>query len=148
MKERLLICTIKFFVVSCLSLLLFFPSVSFADQAQYFYDEIGRLARVVYASGNYLAYEYDDVGNLLLTVALMKNEWKAVGVGNSDLAKAFAHVMTDWPASKGYSYVFVRNYQTLSEFIILIHPQETSVIPLPNATKVWGTKGGKDSGAT
>jgi hypothetical protein len=84
-----------------------------------------------------------DEFRTILDVAVIKNEWKAGGIGHSDLAKSFAHVMTKWPASKGYSYVFVRNYQTLSEFIILIHPQKTSVIPLPNAIKVWGLKGEK-----
>jgi hypothetical protein len=65
MKERLLIRTIKFLVVSCFAIMLLLPSVSFGDQAQYFYDETGRLSIVLYSNGTYLTYEYDAVGNLL-----------------------------------------------------------------------------------
>lgn len=36
-----------------------------ADQAQYFYDELGRLVGVVDGSGNAAVYNYDEVGNLL-----------------------------------------------------------------------------------
>jgi YD repeat-containing protein len=36
-----------------------------ADQAQYFYDELGRLVGVVDGQGNVAVYNYDAVGNLL-----------------------------------------------------------------------------------
>jgi YD repeat-containing protein len=36
-----------------------------ADQAQYFYDELGRLVGVVDGSGDAAVYVYDEVGNLL-----------------------------------------------------------------------------------
>jgi YD repeat-containing protein len=36
-----------------------------ADQAQYFYDELGRLTGVVDGQGNMAVYNYDPVGNLL-----------------------------------------------------------------------------------
>ena len=36
-----------------------------ADQAQYFYDELGRLTTVIDGSGNTAVYNYDAVGNLL-----------------------------------------------------------------------------------
>lgn len=38
---------------------------SFANQAQYFYDELGRLSVVVDADKNVAVYNYDAVGNLL-----------------------------------------------------------------------------------
>lgn len=41
------------------------PAVPSADQAQYFYDELGRLVGVVDGSGNAAIYNYDAVGNLL-----------------------------------------------------------------------------------
>lgn len=41
------------------------PTVPHADQAQYFYDELGRLVGVVDSSGNAAVYNYDAVGNLL-----------------------------------------------------------------------------------
>ena len=36
-----------------------------ADQAQYFYDELGRLMGVVNGQGAAAVYQYDEVGNLL-----------------------------------------------------------------------------------
>jgi len=36
-----------------------------ADQAQYIYDDLGRLSQVIDASGNVATYTYDAVGNLL-----------------------------------------------------------------------------------
>ena len=36
-----------------------------ADQAQYFYDDLGRLTTVIDGSGNIAVYNYDPVGNLL-----------------------------------------------------------------------------------
>jgi YD repeat-containing protein len=36
-----------------------------ADQAQYFYDELGRLVGVIDSSGDAAVYRYDEVGNLL-----------------------------------------------------------------------------------
>lgn len=75
-----------------------------------------------------------------LTVDLMDTQWRAVGIGNSDLAKSFASILTKWPPSQGYHYVFVRNYQTLSEFVILIRFGTEKVIPLPTAINSWGIK--------
>ncbi|MGH7208829.1 MAG: IPT/TIG domain-containing protein [Nitrospiraceae bacterium] len=45
--------------------LLSVPAVPHADQAQYFYDELGRLVAVVDSAGNVAVYVYDEVGNLL-----------------------------------------------------------------------------------
>jgi YD repeat-containing protein len=45
--------------------LLCLPAVPSADQAQYFYDELGRLVGVVDSAGNAAVYVYDSVGNLL-----------------------------------------------------------------------------------
>lgn len=36
-----------------------------ADQAQYIYDDLGRLSQVIDGSGNVATYTYDAVGNLL-----------------------------------------------------------------------------------
>jgi len=48
------------------SLLLLLESASSsADQAQYFYDELGRLIGVVDGQNNAAVYNYDEVGNLL-----------------------------------------------------------------------------------
>lgn len=76
----------------------------------------------------------------ILTVDLMDTQWRAVGIGNSDLAKSFASILTKWPPSQGYHYVFVRNYQTLSEFVILIRSGTEKVIVLPTAIKSWRIK--------
>ena len=45
--------------------LLCLPAVPSADQAQYFYDELGRLVGVVDGTGDAAVYVYDEVGNLL-----------------------------------------------------------------------------------
>jgi YD repeat-containing protein len=45
--------------------LLIWPGQLQADQAQYFYDELGRLVGVVDGQGNVAVYTYDAVGNLL-----------------------------------------------------------------------------------
>lgn len=44
---------------------LAWPTSIHADQAQYFYDELGRLVGVVDGQGNAAVYNYDAVGNLL-----------------------------------------------------------------------------------
>jgi YD repeat-containing protein len=43
--------------------LLCLPAVPSADQAQYVYDELGRLVGVVDSSGNAAVYVYDEVGS-------------------------------------------------------------------------------------
>src|SRR2546426_4212539 len=45
--------------------LLVWPAPMQADQAQYFYDELGRLVGVVDGQGNVAVYTYDAVGNLI-----------------------------------------------------------------------------------
>jgi YD repeat-containing protein len=44
---------------------LFTFSTVCADQAQYVYDDLGRLSQVIDGSGNVATYTYDAVGNLL-----------------------------------------------------------------------------------
>ncbi len=51
-----------FFALTCS---LAWPFSASADQARYFYDELGRLGRVVDGQGNVATYDYDQVGNLL-----------------------------------------------------------------------------------
>jgi YD repeat-containing protein len=41
------------------------PAAPSADQAQYFYDPLGRLSAVIDGQGNIAVYSYDAVGNLL-----------------------------------------------------------------------------------
>ena len=41
------------------------PSGAAADQAQYIYDDLGRLSQVIDGQGNVATYTYDAVGNLL-----------------------------------------------------------------------------------
>lgn len=45
--------------------LLLWPASVAGDQAQYFYDELGRLVAVVDSAGHVAVYVYDEVGNLL-----------------------------------------------------------------------------------
>ncbi|MEK7784057.1 MAG: hypothetical protein AAB658_01370, partial [Chloroflexota bacterium] len=54
------------FRIGVLSLLLTMgQGISSADQAQYYYDELGRLIGVVDGQNNAAVYQYDAVGNLL-----------------------------------------------------------------------------------
>ena len=48
-----------------LAIMFIGPLTISADQAQYIYDELGRLVGVVDGQGNLASYEYDGVGNLL-----------------------------------------------------------------------------------
>lgn len=53
-------------VVACaLMLYMLVPTFGAADQAQYIYDDLGRLAKVIDGQGNVATYTYDAVGNLL-----------------------------------------------------------------------------------
>lgn len=47
------------------ALLFISPSLVSADQAQYIYDDLGRLSQVIDGQDNVATYQYDDVGNLL-----------------------------------------------------------------------------------
>lgn len=53
------------FVWTLVSTLLVSVGTLAADQAQYFYDELGRLMGVVNGQGQAAVYQYDEVGNLL-----------------------------------------------------------------------------------
>ena len=53
-------------VVACvLMLCMWAPTLAGADQAQYIYDDLGRLVQVVDGQGNVATYNYDAGGNLL-----------------------------------------------------------------------------------
>jgi len=53
-------------VLTCvLMLCVTFPTPTIADQAQYIYDDLGRLVQVIDGQGNVAMYQYDAVGNLL-----------------------------------------------------------------------------------
>ena len=63
-----------------------------ADQAQYFYDELGRLVGVVDGNGNVAVYTYDEVGNLL---SIERFGMGSTGIGIFLLAPGSAVVGTD-----------------------------------------------------
>jgi len=53
-------------VLACVLLLcVFAPTSAVADQAQYIYDDLGRLSQVIDGQGNVATYTYDAVDNLL-----------------------------------------------------------------------------------
>jgi YD repeat-containing protein len=54
------------------------PTTLPADTAQYFYDELGRLAGVIDGQGQVAVYTYDAVGNLL---SIQRFTTSGVGVG-------------------------------------------------------------------
>ncbi len=55
-------------VLFLLAVTLVWPWSPSADQAQYFYDELGRLSAVIDGTGAAAYYQYDAVGNLLAVV--------------------------------------------------------------------------------
>ena len=52
-------------VICVLMLCVLTPMSAVADQAQYIYDDLGRLSQVIDGQGNVATYTYDAVGNLL-----------------------------------------------------------------------------------
>jgi YD repeat-containing protein len=80
--------------------LLCLPAVPSADQAQYFYDELGRLVGVVDGSGNAAVYVYDQVGNLL---RIDRFTTGATGIGIFFLAPTKALVNTN-VTLKGFGF--------------------------------------------
>ena len=53
-------------VVACVLILcVSVQTLAVADQAQYIYDDLGRLSQVIDGQGNVATYNYDAVGNLL-----------------------------------------------------------------------------------
>ena len=58
----------RLFILGCCLLLIMLVGLSAplsADQAQYIYDDLGRLSQVIDGQGNVATYTYDAVGNLL-----------------------------------------------------------------------------------
>lgn len=74
-KKNIRALLLPFLLVS--SLLVWQVSIH-ADQAQYFYDELGRLVGVVDSQGNAAVYNYDAVGNLL---SIQRFTSGATGIG-------------------------------------------------------------------
>ena len=70
-----------------LGVLLLVSPPAHADQAQYFYDELGRLVGVVDGTGDTAVYNYDPVGNLL---SVERFTPQASGIGLFLLAPASA----------------------------------------------------------
>lgn len=56
---------LRCFLIMALGLTLLQPVPTIADQAQYIYDDLGRLSQVIDGQGNVATYTYDAVGNLL-----------------------------------------------------------------------------------
>ncbi|MDP3110723.1 MAG: RHS repeat domain-containing protein, partial [Thermodesulfovibrionales bacterium] len=54
---------VAYLLVLCLLLLI--PSFSFASDANYIYDDVGRLIKVIPDTGDVATYNYDAVGNLI-----------------------------------------------------------------------------------
>jgi YD repeat-containing protein len=53
-------------VVACvLMLCTLAPTMAVSEQAQYIYDDLGRLVQVIDGQGNVATYTYDAVSNLL-----------------------------------------------------------------------------------
>jgi YD repeat-containing protein len=63
-----MMCRGRLFALRCCVLLITLAGLCaplYADQAQYIYDDLGRLSQVIDGQGNVATYTYDAVGNLL-----------------------------------------------------------------------------------
>jgi hypothetical protein len=69
----------------------------------------------------------------LLTVDFMGDEWRAVAIGSSGLAKQLGEVIKKWPESEGYGLKFVRVFQARSDLIALSHEGKVKIKPLNSA---------------
>ncbi len=72
--------------------LLLWPVSAPSDQAQYFYDELGRLVGVVDGQGNVAVYNYDEVGNLL---SIERFTTGTTGIGIFPIAPSSTLIGTD-----------------------------------------------------
>ena len=81
-------------VLACalVAFLLVLPTTMQADQAQYFYDELGRLVGVIDGAGNMAVYNYDEVGNLL---SIERFTTGSTGIGIFLIAPSSALIGTD-----------------------------------------------------
>jgi hypothetical protein len=75
---------------------------------------------------------------VLLTVALMHGQWKAVDLGGASVAVEIEQIARTWPASQGYQMKFIRVYQASSQFILLTKDGISSLVPLKGAAIVLG----------
>jgi len=101
-RMRARIVTATMFIVASLWLAaaLICPNLLSADQAQYFYDELGRLVGVVDGQGNAAVYNYDEVGNLL---SIQRFTSGATGIGIFVVAPGRARASTN-VTIKGFGF--------------------------------------------
>lgn len=104
-----------------LVLLLFLmlgQGVGSADQAQYFYDELGRLMGVVNGQGDAAVYQYDEVGNLL-KIDRFASTGGNIGIFFVTPGSAIAKTPDGTPANKpveirGFGYTTPASSNTVS----------------------------------
>lgn len=117
-----------------LLLSLAWPITISADQAQFVYDELGRLLGVVDGQGNVATYEYDQVGNLLsishdsVTTPVIATST----TGSADLGTTTTLVLTGtglWPAT-----VTVSNGDILATVNVGTPNSLTILLTIPNVT--------------
>ena len=66
----------------------------------------------------------------LLTVDMVKNEYHAVSIGGSGLARQWTRAHEMRPASGEYERVFVRVYQAAADYVVMSDTVETKMAPL------------------
>jgi hypothetical protein len=77
----------------------------------------------------------------ILTVDLMGNQWKAVGIGAAGLARQLGIIVQSYPSDAGYSHRFIRVFQARSDFVEISHGGSTiGMIPLISARVAMGLK--------
>ena len=89
------------------------PTLAGADQAQYIYDDLGRLSQVIDGSGNVATYTYNAVGNLLSITCNTGNAGTSVsisitganltGAALAGLLKTLEERLPAWKNADSYS---------------------------------------------
>ncbi|MCP4219211.1 MAG: hypothetical protein GY765_31540 [bacterium] len=81
----------------------------------------------------------------LITVALVKKKWTAVSLGGAKLAGEVFNVLQAWPVKDGYTYRFLRIFQTRTDFMqISRNGKPVGFVPLTSSRQAFQLEGAFD----
>lgn len=76
---------------------------------------------------------YRGKARTILTVDFVNDEWKAVAIGSSGLARQLEKVEDMWPESEGHDHQFIRIYQAKSDLVAVSKKGTSELVPLESA---------------
>jgi hypothetical protein len=80
----------------------------------------------------------EGTSRTLLTVARMPDGWEAVDLGGLSPAIEMEELADRWPASEGHELMYVRVYQTGSQFIAVEKDGDTHLVPVESTARSLG----------